>query len=116
MKWIAAAALAALVASPVLARPAAPGHDQFHVDFYSKLMRPDTGTSCCDDHDCRPAEFRVTDAGVEFFVHERWLPVPKSRTLEIVTPDGGGHWCGSVHVSPGDTPITYCAIVPFQAN
>jgi hypothetical protein len=34
------------------------GHDRWHAEFYSKLPRPDTTTSCCNLADCRPTEVR----------------------------------------------------------
>ncbi len=91
------------------------GHMKYHHQFYQKLKQPGSNLSCCNDKDCRPARHRVTQFGRhEFFVAGRWLRVAKTKLIEdIVTPDGGGHWCGVNENTP--RALTFCGIVPFQA-
>lgn len=116
MKMLVVFAFAMLFASAAMASGAAPGHHLHHDEFYSKLKRPGTDKSCCDNRDCRPVRHRVTADGVEFFVHSQWRLMPRTRTLEVPTPDGKAHWCGTRVEGPGIVPITYCAIVPFRTN
>jgi hypothetical protein len=83
-------------------------------DIYSGLTTK-RGASCCDDHDCRPAHFRMTSAGVEMFVLGKWLPIREYaiqyRTLPGDTGEtGGAHWCGKEF--PGFGSLTYCAVMP----
>jgi hypothetical protein len=40
-------------------RPHGPRHDHWHEGFYSKLIRKDTKTSCCNLADCRPTSVRM---------------------------------------------------------
>ena len=48
-------------------------------DIYSGLTTK-RGASCCDDHDCRPAHYRMTSAGVEMLVLGKWLPSENTRS------------------------------------
>jgi hypothetical protein len=55
--------LAALLSAATPTKAAEPGdhgyrHEEWHAEFYSKLMRPDTKGSCCNLADCRPTEIR----------------------------------------------------------
>jgi len=52
------------------------GHDRWHAEFYSKLMRPDTKTSCCNLADCRPTEMRAAGDHYEVKKDGRWIRVP----------------------------------------
>jgi len=51
-------------------------HERWHAEFYSKLVRPDTKTSCCNLTDCRPTEIR--SGGDQ---EERW-PLDPCSTRE----------------------------------
>ena len=67
-------------------------------DIYSELMGR-LGESCCNETDCRPANYRVTAAGVEMLLDDEWVRVPNEviqyRTLHGDTGETrGGHWCG----------------------
>lgn len=86
------------------------GHAQHHHGFYDQLRQPQTGISCCNDKDCRPAKWKVTKNGVAFQIGSKWIEAPMSSVIETETPDQGGHWCG---VNEGsDYPTTFCAVIP----
>jgi hypothetical protein len=91
-------------------------------DIYSHLM-DNSGASCCNETDCRPARFRVTPRGVDMLILGRWTPVPKDkiqyRALMGDTGEtGGGHWCGQADWSYDGSGgldlawVTRCAILP----
>jgi hypothetical protein len=88
-------------------------------DIYSHL-RDQSGTSCCNDRDCRRAPYRFTATGVQMFVDSRWIEVPSDKiqytAIQGDTGEtGGGHWCGSDYEpSLGSLYITRCAILPPQ--
>jgi len=80
-------------------------------DIYMSL-KDETGASCCNDRDCRPARYRITAGGVEMLVDGKWIAVWENhiqyRTLEGDTGEtGGGHWCGKIEYG-----VTYCAVLP----
>ena len=81
-----------LVIAILILAARAEGHD-----IYSGLM--DGETSCCNETDCHPANYRVTSAGVDMLVDGEWIRVPNNliqyRSLEGDTGETrGGHWCG----------------------
>jgi hypothetical protein len=45
-------------------------------DIYTGLKNS-SGRSCCADHDCRPAHYRLTPAGVQMLISGQWIVVPK---------------------------------------
>src|SRR6516165_8087176 len=54
-------------------------------DIYSELMGR-LGESCCNETDCRPANYRVTAAGVEMLLDGEWVHLhplrdPAARAL-----------------------------------
>lgn len=84
------AALLALATSP--ARAAAPGGTDPNSDaarWYHSLLRPDTGTGCCDVSDCRPVNARQRLDHWEVFIDRRsyvggpddWVAVPDAKVL-----------------------------------
>ena len=78
-------------------------------DIYTTL-KDRFGGSCCSEHDCRPAHYRITAGGVQMLVSGQWIAVPDAtiqyRTLEGDTGEtAGGHWCGII-------TQTHCAILP----
>jgi hypothetical protein len=90
-------------------------------DIYSHL-KDQTGASCCDDRDCRPANYHFTALGLRMFVDGRWIKVPNDRVQYRVLLDdpgetAGGHWCGGIYEGPNpDTSyVTRCAILPPQS-
>jgi hypothetical protein len=87
-------------------------------DIYSGL-KDAAGASCCNEHDCRPAPYRMTSTGVQMYVDGDWFDVPE-RTIQYRALPGdtgetrGGHWCGTVHFEPDHklAHVTRCAILP----
>ena len=81
-------------------------------DIYTAL-KDRTGASCCHEHDCSPAHYRITAGRVEMLVAGNWIVVPNDtiqyRTLEGDTGEtAGGHWCGVADFGI----LTFCAILP----
>ena len=80
-------------------------------DIYTSLV-DHSGSSCCNERDCRPARYRTTAAGVEMLVDGSWIVVPND-TIQYRALDGdtgetaGGHWCGKLEYG-----TTYCAVLP----
>jgi hypothetical protein len=99
--WTLLCAVALLSASAVFVVPAlshaqddhdghyGAGHSTWHDSFYSKLVRKDTNTSCCNLADCRPTESRMVGDHYEVKVDGVWTPVPKETILHVEAPDGG---------------------------
>jgi hypothetical protein len=87
------------------------GHDSWHESFYSKLIRKDTKTSCCNLSDCRPTQSRMVDDHYEVKVDGDWLPVPKEAIQNISAPDGGAHVCAPRQVGR-DKGTIYCVVLP----
>jgi hypothetical protein len=83
-------------------------------DIYSHLTdRADR--SCCNNGDCRPAQYRTTPSGVEMLIADKWIAIPRGKLqYRILNGDtgetAGGHWCGAPDES--GTFSTYCAILP----
>jgi hypothetical protein len=99
------------------------GHDRWHAEFYSKLMRPDTGTSCCNLADCRPTEIRTSGDHYEVRKDGRWIRVPPEKIVRVRAPDGGAHICappspttgwGPDDVPPRGLDDVYCIIMPLE--
>jgi hypothetical protein len=87
------------------------GHDSWHESFYSKLIRKDTKTSCCNLSDCRPTQSRMVDDHYEVKVDGDWLPVPKEAIQNVSAPDGGAHVCAPTQVGRNKGTI-YCVVLP----
>jgi hypothetical protein len=87
------------------------GHDSWHENFYSKLVRKDTKTSCCNLSDCRPTEARMVDDHYEVKVDGAWLRVPKEAIQNISAPDGGAHVCAPPQVGVTKGKV-YCVVLP----
>jgi hypothetical protein len=69
----------ALFASAALA------HDHGeHADWYRSLKVPGTGSSCCNDRDCIPTDYRIREGLYEVPVGFMWVAVPRSRVLKDV--------------------------------
>jgi hypothetical protein len=92
-------------------------------DIYSHLV-DETGGSCCDNKECRPAFYHLTASGLQMFVDGEWIAVPNERIqyrglLGDTGETGGGHWCGSAFTPDfpdsrnlGAIYMTKCAILP----
>src|SRR5262249_58089487 len=63
------------------------GHEMWHEKFYSKLMRKDTKTSCCNLSDCVPTQSRMVDDHYEVMVEGEWTAVPQSVIQNVTAPD-----------------------------
>src|SRR5262249_18935827 len=87
------------------------GHDNWHESFYSKLIRKDTKTSCCNLSDCRPTLSRMVDDHYEVMVDGEWLPVPKEAIQNVAAPDGGAHVCAP-RQSGRNKGTIYCVVLP----
>jgi hypothetical protein len=87
------------------------GHDTWHESFYSKLIRKDTKTSCCNLADCRPTESRMVDDHYEVMVDGDWLAVPKEAIQNVTAPDGGAHVCAP-RQSGRNKGTIYCVVLP----
>jgi len=91
------------------------GHDAWHAEFYSKLMRPDTKTSCCNLADCRPTQIRSAGDHYEVIKDGRWIRVPQEKIVKVNPPDGGAHICAPPSVSKVWGPDeVFCIIMPFE--
>jgi hypothetical protein len=91
------------------------GHDEWHAEFYSKLMRPDTKTSCCNLADCRPTEIRTNNDHYEVKKDGRWIRVPPDKIVKVVAPDGGAHICApSSESTSWDPDYVFCIIIPME--
>jgi len=110
---------AALLSAPVpiAAEPGdhGHGHDAWHAEFYSKLVRPDTKTSCCNLADCRPTEIRSVSDHYEVKKDGRWIRVPTDKIIKVTAPDGGAHICAPPTASPSWGPdVVFCIIMPLE--
>lgn len=109
-----------------------PGHEKYHVDFYSKWQRPDyLGSSCCDEkvwHDnngyrystghCYPAPDSKLINGVWWVEldNQIWVKVPEKRILhrEASPNPAVAHVCEHYADDPKD-PI-YCFREPVGGS
>ena len=92
-----------------------PGSIQAH-DIYTGLLTP-SGLPCCHDGDCHPVPYRLTPRGVQMFVDEQWLDIPRGSIQYRLLPGdrgetGGAHWCG---LRDALGYFTRCAILPPQS-
>src|SRR5438128_11307272 len=63
-------------------------------DIYHSLRSPE-GKRCCDETDCRPANYKVTSSGVQMNVDDLWLPIPYDRIQFTLLPDDTGRTRGA---------------------
>lgn len=87
------------------------GHESWHENFYSTLMRKDTKTSCCNMSDCRPTESRMVGDHYEVKVDGAWVSVPKEAIQNISAPDGGAHVCAPPQIGATKGKV-YCVVLP----
>jgi hypothetical protein len=91
------------------------GHDKWHAEFYSKLMRPDTKTSCCNLADCRPTEVRTAGDHYEVKKDGRWITVPPDKIVKVAAPDGGAHICAPPSYGTSWEPdFVFCIVMPQE--
>jgi hypothetical protein len=86
-------------------------HDKWHADFYSKLIRKDTNTSCCSLADCRPTTSRVNGGVYEVKVDGQWVRVDQSVIQNLAAPDGGAHVCAPKQEGQNKGKL-YCVVLP----
>jgi hypothetical protein len=69
----------------------------FAHDWYTGLVDPVTGYSCCGGQDCRPVpreNIRFAKNGdMEFFLDGAWRHVDPEKVLKISSPDSRVHAC-----------------------
>ena len=69
----------------------------FAHDWYTGLVDPVTGSSCCGGQDCRPVpreNIRFAENGdMELFLDGRWRHVDPRKILKISSPDSRVHAC-----------------------
>jgi|SRR5262249_32269999 len=87
------------------------GHDSWHAQFYSKLVKDDGG-SCCNFNDCRPTLSRAVSNHYEVLVDGAWTPVPPATIRKVVAPDQGAHVCAPQRTHDWDAPVIYCVVLP----
>lgn len=90
------------------------GHEEWHGEFYSTLMRNDTKTSCCDLRDCRPTQSRTVDGHYEVKVDGQWTPVPPGVIQKVTAPDGGAHVCAPPQEG-ANKGVLFCVVLPPEA-
>jgi hypothetical protein len=91
------------------------GHGMWHGEFYSKLLRPDTKTSCCNLADCRPTEVRSAGDHYEVMKDGRWIRVPPEKVVKVAPPDGGAHICAPPSTSlPWSPDEVFCIVMPYE--
>jgi hypothetical protein len=54
-------------------------HEQWHMEFYSRLNRNDGQGSCCNLNDCRATQSRRVGDHYEVKVDGKWTPVPNDN-------------------------------------
>jgi hypothetical protein len=77
-------------------------------DIYTQWRMPDSGTSCCSNHDCyaTDAEFKGGTWFAKRREDGRWLVVPSNKILKNQhTDDGKAHLCAP---PPSPADIVYC--------
>jgi hypothetical protein len=89
------------------------GHESWHEQFYSKLVRKDTKMSCCNLADCVPTQSRMIDDHYEVLVDGEWTQVPQRVIQNVTAPDGGAHVCfpkqPNKHYPKG---TLFCVVLP----
>jgi hypothetical protein len=87
------------------------GHEEWHGDFYSKLVTPETKVSCCNLADCRPTEGRQVNDHYEVKINDVWVRVLPEKVVHKSAPDGGYHVCAPIQFS-GKPEHVYCVVLP----
>ena len=88
-------------------------HATYHY-FYKDLIRPDTGSPCCDDKDCRPTSGRAVNDHYEVKVDGKWIPVPWDKVVKATAPDLGFHVCSGRQFG-GQPHQLYCVVLPPES-
>jgi hypothetical protein len=88
------------------------GHEHWHEQFYSKLMRKDTRTSCCNLSDCVPTQSRMINDHYEVLVEGEWTKVPQDVIQNVAAPDGGAHVCFPKPSNRYPKGTLFCVVLP----
>lgn len=86
----------------------------YHADtqtdaWMRSLMRPDTGTSCCNLTDCAPTDAEWRDGQWWAVLRGAWTPIPPEKVLyKPVSMDGEAWLCA------GATTI-FCFVPPLNS-
>jgi hypothetical protein len=102
--------LASAQEGPIVSRHGV-GHDSWHGQFYSKLVKDDGG-SCCNFNDCRPTLSRSVRNHYEVLVDDEWAAVPPDAIRKVVAPDQGAHVCAPQRTNEYDAAVIYCVVLP----
>jgi hypothetical protein len=102
--------LASAQEGPIVSRHGV-GHDTWHAQFYSKLVKDDGG-SCCNFNDCRPTLSRSVGDHYEVLVDGEWERVPWDTIRKVVAPDRGAHVCAPEGMHDMGWHIIYCVVLP----
>jgi hypothetical protein len=102
--------LASAQEGPIVSRHGV-GHDTWHAQFYSKLVKDDGG-SCCNFNDCRPTLSRSVRNHYEVLVDGDWVAVPSDTIRKVIAPDHGAHVCAPSRALAVQPPMIYCVVLP----
>jgi hypothetical protein len=91
------------------------GHHLLHEDFYTKIVRPDTGTSCCSGEECRPTSGRTVNDHYEVKINGVWVPVPWNKIVLQAAPDFGYHVCAPANFNVTQPHQLFCVILPPES-
>jgi len=94
-----------------------PPRDQaIHERFYSTRMMPQNrNVSCCNNHDCSPAEARLENGDwiARKVGEDDWAYVPPAKIdYDRDSPDGRSHLCGRHFVRNGIDELTVFCFIP----
>ena len=81
-----------------------------HAEWYRALRVPDTGTSCCNNRDCIPTDFRLHDGIYEIPVGFVWIRVPPGAVIK----DRGNPVGRAVVCRHGET--IFCFVPLFEGT
>lgn len=87
------------------------GHDEWHQEFYGKLVTPDTLVSCCNLADCRPTSGRAIGNHYEVKVNGKFVQVLPGKVVKKTAPDWGYHVCAPKEFD-GKPEHVYCVVLP----
>lgn len=76
-------------------------------EWFRSLMRPDTGTSCCNVADCHKtvADWRGNQWWAK--VDEQWTPIPNEKVVK-----DHDSFDGEAYVCSGDARFIFCFVPP----
>lgn len=93
-----------IMARDVLAAPPE-GADPALAPFFRSLLRPDTGTSCCDISDCSPVESLTAGDHYQALAGDEWIDIPNDK---IIRPQSNPAGRAILCMAPGAARLIYC--------